>query len=206
MNKRAYSEKAIRTELIVGTMAVLLLLGTGTALGKKGGKIQLKKDGPDSQEQVETKTFSHVDLFRDMLGLQREMDRLFGSALNPYSGFPELNSVWEEDIGLPSMDLREQPDAYVVHMDLPGMSKADISIEVKDNVLSVAAERKASTEKKDGEKVLIQERSLSSVSRNVVLQKPVNADQVTAEYKDGVLHITLPKTETDRPAKKIEIK
>jgi HSP20 family protein len=206
MNKRTCNEKTIRREIIVGTMTALLLLGGGTVWAKKSDEIQLKKVVPDQQEQVNTNSFPEVDLFRDMLGLQREMDRLFGSALNPYTGFPEFDTVWDENIGLPSMDLREQPEAYVVKMDLPGMNKSDISIEVRDNVLTVTAERKASVEKKDGEKVLVQERSLSSVSRDVVLQKPVDADQVTAEYKDGVLHITLPKTQKDQPVKKIEIK
>jgi len=199
-------EKTIRAEIITRTIVVLLLLGGGTVWAKKSSGMELKSDAPDRQDQVDTNAFPHVDLFRDMLGLQREMDRLFGSALHPYSVFPEFDAVWEEEIGLPSMDLREQADAYTVKMDLPGMDKSDISIEVNDNVLTVKAERKASTEKKEGEKVLVQERSLSSVSRDVVLAKPVDAAAVTAEYKDGVLHITLPKTEQDRPSRKIEIK
>lgn len=206
MNKQRVNEKAIRTEIIAGTMTVLLLLGGGTVWARKGDKIQLKKDAPDRQEQVETNAFPHVDLFRDMLGLQREMERLFGSTLNPYSRFPGFDVTWEEDLGMPSMDLRERPDAYLVKMDLPGMEKSDISIAVKDNVLTVTAERKASTEKKEEGKVLIQERSLSSVSREVVLTKEVDADKVSAEYKAGVLHITLPKTVQDHPSRKIEIK
>lgn len=206
MKERKFNEKAIRTEIIAGTIAVLLLLGGGTVWAAKNGKIQLKKDVPDKQEQVETNAFPHTELFRDMIGLQHEMERLFGSTLNPYSRFPGFDAVWAEDIGMPSMDLNEGSDAYQVKMDLPGMKKSDISIEVKDNVLIVAAERKASTEKKEDGKMLVQERSLSSVSREVVLSKPVDADKVSAEYKAGVLHITLPKTVQDHPTKKIEIK
>ncbi|MDF7823847.1 Hsp20/alpha crystallin family protein [Pontiellaceae bacterium B12227] len=205
MKKRTYNEKTVRTRIITGTMAVLLLLGGASVWANKDGRIQLKKVAPDQQEQVETNGFPHVNLFHDLLGLQREMDRLFGSALNPYTGFPEFDAVWEKNVGQPRMDLREQDDAYVVKMDLPGMSKSDISIEVSDNVLTVKADRKASIERKEGEKVLVQERNLSSVSRKVVLQKPVNADQA-AEYKDGVLRITLPKTGKDRPSRRIEIK
>jgi HSP20 family protein len=90
-------------------------------------------------------------------------------------------------------------------MDLPGLEKSDIYIEVKERVLAISGSRKQSTEKKKDEKILMQERSISSFSREVVLPKSVDTDAVSAEYKNGVLTITLPKIEKDREARKIKI-
>jgi HSP20 family protein len=73
-------------------------------------------------------------------------------------------------------------------------------------VLTVSGERKESTEQKDGQKILRQERSLSSFRREVVLPGNINADQVTADYKAGVLTITLPKTAQQKNSDVNEIK
>jgi HSP20 family protein len=79
-------------------------------------------------------------------------------------------------------------------------------VEVKDNVLTVKAERKQEFTKKDGGKVLMQERSSGFMSRALMLAKPVNASKVTADYKDGVLKITLPKEHADQAPQKVEVK
>lgn len=204
MEKQIKSSKSIRAELIAGTTLVLLLVAGATAwAGKNGGKIQLKKDAPAKQEK-QTPT-QRRDPFRDMLLLQRQMEQLFGNAINPYSAFPEYEAVFDEAVQQP-MDLRETPEAFIVKMDLPGLEKSDINIEVKDRVLSVSGEQKKSNEKKKGERILLQERSVSSFAREVVLPKGVDADAVSAEYKAGVLTITLPKTEKDKDVRKIKIK
>jgi HSP20 family protein len=206
MNEQGTSRKAIRNEIIGGTMLALLLLGGGMAwAGKDGKKIQLKKDEPAQQEQKVQDPQQQPDPFRDLFNLQREMNRLFGSTLSPYSGFPEFEAVFDQEFQQ-AMDLRERPDDFVVQMDLPGLAKSDISIEVRDRVLIVSGERSESQEKKKDEKVIMQERSLNAFSREIVLPKDVKADEVAAEYKDGVLTITLPKAEKDQEARKIEIK
>ncbi len=204
MKKQRLSEKTIRREIITGTLAALLLLGGGTAWAKKGEKIQLKKDAP-AQSAQQKQAPQQPDPFRDMLLLQQQMEQLFGNVINPYSGYPEYEAVFDEEVQQP-MDLRETPEAFIVQMDLPGLEKSDISIEVKDRVLSVSGEQKKSKEKKKGEKILVQERSVSAFNREVVLPKGVDADAVTAEYKAGVLTVTLPKTEKDKDVRKIKIK
>lgn len=203
MKKQNASEGRIHAGIALGTVAVLVLLGGGAAWAQKqGDKIQLKKDNPAVQEPQEPQA---MDPFRDLLRLQQEMDRLFGSTLSPYSGFPRFDAMWDVQQLQPAMDLSERADAYIVKMELPGLDKSDISIEVKDNVLTVAAKHKESSEKKD-EKTLIQERSLKAFRREVMLPGGVAAEQVAAEYKDGVLTITVPKTGKDKDAHRIEIK
>jgi len=199
------NKKSIRAEIVAGTTVVLLLVaGTQVWAGKHGGQIQLKKDAPVLQEQQLQEQRETLDPFRDMLQLQREMERVFGNVLNPYSGFPEFEPMFGRNLQQ-AMDLRELPDAFVVQMDLPGMDKSDINIEVRDHILTVKAERHQATEKKD-EKILMQERSVNAFSREVVLPQGVDPDAVSAEYKAGVLTITLPKVERDQKIHKVEIK
>jgi HSP20 family protein len=206
MKKRTYNEKAHRKELAIRTLAVVLLLGGGAVWAEKhDGKIQLKKDDPTRQEPKAQEPLPRLNPFRDLVQMQREMDRLFGSTLLPYSGFPEFDAVLDQNVEQ-AMDLRERSDVYVLQMDLPGLDKSDIVIEVVDHVLTVSGERKESVEKKDGEKILMQERSSSAFRREVMLPKSVDADKVVAVYKAGVLTITLPKTEQDKGVRKIEIK
>ncbi len=205
MKKQKRGEKSIRAEIMAGTLAAVLLLGGGTAWAKKGEKIQFKKDASAQTAAQSQAAQCQVDPFRDMLQMQREMERMFSSTLSPYSAFPEFGAAMDQTFEQP-MDLRETPDAYVVQMDLPGLEKSDISIELKDRVLSVSGEQKKSKEQKTDEKILLQERSVSSFAREVVLPASVDVDAVSAEYKAGVLTITLPKTEKGKDACKIKIK
>ena len=197
-------DKAHSERMVIGTVAVLVLLAGSMAwAGKKDGKIQLKKDKTVKQEQKQDA--QQLDPFQDLVRMQQQMERLFNSTLNPYSGDPEFDYAFEEPEILP-LDLRERPDAFVVQMDLPGLEKKDISIEVKDRILTVSGERKTTTKNQKKEKILMQERAMNSFSRELVLTKDVKADAVTAEYKNGVLTITLPKTKVDQESHKIEIK
>ncbi len=192
-------------QVVVRTLIVFLLVGGGAVwAGKQDGKIQLKKDESAAPAQKAPDRQQVPDPFRDLFRLQQEMDRLFGTTLNPYWDYPEFTAIAGTE--QQAMDLNERPDAYTVQMDLPGFSKPDIAIEVKDNVLTVSAERKESKDQQQDGKMLIQERSVNSLRREVVLPKAVNVESVTAEYKDGVLTITLPKTEQDQAVRKVEIK
>jgi HSP20 family protein len=207
MKQRINQTQMKYTKRTVGILTAVLILAGGWVWAEKNTeKFQPKTDDSATQNpQTQTAPLPSLNPFRDMIQLQQEMDRLFGSTLNPYSGFPAFDAVFDQDIKQ-AMDLRERPDAFVVQMDLPGLDKSDIQIEVVNHLLTVSGERKGSIEKKDDEHVLMQERSVSSFRREVVLPSNVDADHVTAEYKAGVLTITLPKTEQDETTRKIEIK
>ncbi|MBM4152514.1 MAG: Hsp20/alpha crystallin family protein [Kiritimatiellaceae bacterium] len=143
-----------------------------------------------------------MDPFQEILRMQDEMDRFFGSPVGRISG----RSNWGGGFAQPDMDLREELDAYHVQMDLPGMDKSGIAVDVKENVLFVSANSKKEMTRKDGDKLLMQERSRGFMSRAIRLPKMVDTDKVSAEYKDGVLKITLPKLQRDQPQKRIDIK
>ena len=96
------------------------------------------------------------------------------------------------------MDLVETEDALVLKADLPGLEREDVSIEVKDNVLTVSGERKAEhTEKTDG--FYRVERSFGSFSRALALPEGIDAEKVAASFERGVLEVRIPKPEARKP-------
>jgi HSP20 family protein len=101
-------------------------------------------------------------------------------------------------------DVKETPDGYHVQMDLPGIKKEDITVDVKDRALTVCAERSAMQVIKDeGESFRIMERYQGHVARSFTLPDNADEDKIDAEYTDGVLHLKIQK----KPAEEgIELK
>ncbi len=91
------------------------------------------------------------------------------------------------------VDVKESADAYVVHAEIPGVSKEDIHVQVEGNRVSIQAEVKRESEQKEGEKVLRTERYYGSMSRSFQLGSEVDESQASAKYDAGVLTLTLPK-------------
>jgi HSP20 family protein len=104
----------------------------------------------------------------------------------------------------PSFDMAETDAAIEIKMDVPGMDAKDIDIQVNGSLLTISGERKEEEEEK-GKTFHRVERRYGSFSRSMTLPCAVNEDKVFAEYKEGVLTVTLPKTE-DSKAHKIKVK
>lgn len=119
-------------------------------------------------------------------GLETEIDRLFESALADFGG----NSATSRF----PVDLFEDKDNTYVRAELPGLSRDDISVEMTDGTLTIAASRK--TPAADGKP----EESVS-FSRAVSIADDVQTDKVSAAYEAGVLTVTLPKREEAKPKK-----
>ena len=141
-------------------------------------------------------------LMRRMHGprtLRGEMDRLFDDFFGMTPAQNAKNAVWS-----PAVDIREDENSFIIEAELPGMSKEDIHLEVEQNMLSIKGERKF--ERKDEqENYHFVERSYGSFYRSFTLPKNVNTEEISAEHKDGMLVITVPKAEEVKP-KKVEIK
>ncbi len=137
---------------------------------------------------------------RGLTQMRREMDRLFDrfSEAWPLRGFSETGR-W-----MPSVDVSETDKELVVRAELPGMDPKEIDISLSGKVLTIKGERQHEREEKK-ENFHLVERSSGSFSRTVQLPVEVKADKVKAEYKDGVLNISMPKTEPEA-VKKIEVK
>lgn len=100
---------------------------------------------------------------------------------------------WAGQLLTPPLDMSETATDIELHMDLPGVNADDIDIQVSANQLTISGERKEEKEEK-GEAFHRIERRQGQFSRTVMLPCAVQEDDVDAHYKDGVLHIKLPKT------------
>ncbi len=104
----------------------------------------------------------------------------------------------------PAIDISEDNDAFVVIADLPGLTKKDISINIKENMLTISGERKFD-KKDENTNYCRSERRYGTFKRSFQLTDQVIADKITASFKDGVLTVMVPKAEEVKP-KEIEIK
>ena len=136
---------------------------------------------------------------RELTSLQSEMNRLFNTFFDTptTTGGGNGGAVrrW-----IPSMDLVETEEHFVLRADLPGLSEEDVSIELEDNVLTVSGERKAEhEEKKEG--FYRVERSFGQFRRSLTLPEGVDADKIAATFDKGVLEVRIPKPEERKPRK-----
>ncbi len=105
----------------------------------------------------------------------------------------QLMSGWT-----PTLDIYEDKDALYVRAELPGMKKEEIEVSLHEGTLSISGERKHEGKYEHAE-VYRTERFVGRFQRTATLPAPVAADKVKAQYKDGILTITLPKTEEAKP-------
>ncbi|HVP35387.1 MAG TPA: Hsp20/alpha crystallin family protein, partial [Terriglobales bacterium] len=108
-----------------------------------------------------------------------------------------------DGIWSPNVDIAETKDEIVLSAELPGFKKEDIKLSVEDHTITLSGEKKSEYEKEDKKENYYRlERRFGSFTRSFALPTPVQADKVKASYKDGILKVTLPKSEE---AKKKEI-
>src|SRR5256885_123402 len=132
--------------------------------------------------------------FGRLSSLRDEIDRLFEAPLAEFARTSsQLLSGWT-----PAMDIFEDKDNVFVKAELPGMKKEEIEISLHDGSLSISGERRS--ESKDGEaEVYRSERFYGRFQRTVTMPTAVEAEKVKAQYQDGILTITLPKSEEAKP-------
>jgi HSP20 family protein len=128
--------------------------------------------------------------------LQDQMNDLFENFFGDWSGSAALRAP------LP-MDISEDDEQITVNAELPGMKNDDIDISVQNDMLTISGEKK-DERKETGRNFYHSERQYGRFQRSLRLPAPVDADKVAATYRDGVLSITLPKSEQAR-AKRITV-
>ncbi len=141
------------------------------------------------------------DPFRDLLSLQDRMNRIFEESFPKTRVFEGslTTGVWS-----PAVDIYETEKAIVLKVELPGLSKDDINIEIKDDNLILRGERKFEKDIREENYHRI-ERSYGKFSRSFSLPGTIDRNKVDATFKDGILEIKIPKAEETKP-KQIEIK
>jgi HSP20 family protein len=136
--------------------------------------------------------------FREMDDLLARFQRGFGRSLaNNGEDLPATMLA-------PAVDISETPKEYIIKAEMPGLKKEEVKVSVQNGVLTISGERKSETERKD-EKYHRVERSYGSFMRSFALPEDVVAERVTAESKDGILTVCVPRSEAPKP-KSVEIK
>ena len=138
---------------------------------------------------------TRFDPFRDLAVLQDRMNRMFNDSFVNRGGDEALlnRGTWT-----PAVDIQETPEAYFVHAELPDVKKDDVKVTVQNGVLLLTGERRQEKEEK-GKKFHRVERSYGSFLRSFALPENVDDGKLSAEFKDGVLNVRLPKTEKAKP-------
>jgi HSP20 family protein len=111
-----------------------------------------------------------------------------------------FKGFWMKPVALPAdpelkmrIDVKEDDQSFVVKAEVPGAKKEDIQIDIDDDRVTLRAEVKKEKEEKKGEKTVYSERAYGMVSRSFTLPVGVDTKDAKAEYKDGLLSVTLPK-------------
>ncbi|MGH8065191.1 MAG: Hsp20/alpha crystallin family protein [Candidatus Entotheonellia bacterium] len=131
--------------------------------------------------------------FEDFSTLRREMDRLLEHFFGEPSGEGRPVGRWT-----PRTNVTETKDSLTITAELPGLEAKDVDVAISGDMLTIKGEKKQEKEEKDEHHHMV-ERTYGAFSRMVRLPAPVAADKIKAAFKNGVLTVTLPKTEEAKP-------
>ena len=131
--------------------------------------------------------------WNEMNSLQRQLNKMFDDALTPASLAADFGNFSK----VPAAELTETDDNLVLKLEIPGMNPADIDIEATAKSISISGERKSETTEETEGKTRSEFR-YGSFQRVIPLPARIQNTEVKAEYKDGILHLTLPKAEAEK--------
>ena len=169
-------------------------------------KMPVRNEGKATDRPAEWRPFE---------SLRREVDRLFedfqlGSWRSPFGrSVFDVQPFWRGEIGwgkAPAVDIVDKGNAYEITAELPGMDESNIDVKFADGTLTIKGEKRDEKEEKKKEYCL-SERRYGSFQRSFGVPDGIDADKIEANFKNGVLTVTLPKTpQAQRSEKKIAIK
>ncbi|MCP4134490.1 MAG: Hsp20/alpha crystallin family protein [bacterium] len=132
----------------------------------------------------------------DAVSFRNNIGRFFDESFFP--------AKWSEELAAlrlnPAVDVYENESSFVISAELPGLDKDNISVDLKDRVLTLRGERSCEDEKKE-DKYYRKERAYGKFQRVFTLPGRIDSGKIAAEYKDGVLKVNIPKTEEVKPKK-----
>jgi HSP20 family protein len=165
--------------------------------------------------KTEEKKIGRPAEWRPFESLRREVDRLFddfgvGSWRSPFGRTAfDLQPFWRGEVGwgkAPAVDIAENEKAYEITAELPGMDESNIDVKFSDGTLTIKGEKKDEKEEKKKDYYL-SERRYGSFQRSFGVPDGVDTDKIEAQFKNGVLTVTLPKSaDAQKSEKKIAIK
>lgn len=155
----------------------------------------LKKWNPLRESALGWPNLGRSSPFRELVQMQRQLDRLFDRSWRQGNGCRESLSVSE---WAPSVDVSEDDKEYLIKAELPEVKKEDVKVNVEDGTLTLSGERKLEKEEKNKKYHRI-ERAYGSFERSFTLPDDADGAKVSAECKDGILKVHLPKNPAAKP-------
>jgi HSP20 family protein len=136
----------------------------------------------------------HVDSPRSFGALQAQMNRVFDQAFRNHAQSDDSSvAAWA-----PAVDIYETENELVLKADIPDLNEKDLDVQVENNVLTIRGERRFEQQVKE-ESYLRVERSYGAFMRSFALPNTVSTESIRADYKNGVLTVTLPKRAESKP-------
>jgi len=151
------------------------------------------------------------ETWRPFQALKNEIDQIFDDFGNgfwnrPFRSLAQLDRDFSKSISAPAVDVVESDKAYEITAELPGLDEKNIEVKLANGGLTIKGEKREETEEKKKD-YYVSERRYGTFERYFTLPDGVNADRIEATFKNGVLKVTLPKTEeAQKPAKTINVK
>ncbi len=130
----------------------------------------------------------------NLFSLHNEMGKIFGDLF----ASQESETSGESTSWMPTVDISETENGYEIHTELPGVVESDINVSVTDNLLTIKGEKQQENETDDKNYHRV-ERRYGSFQRSFTLPRSVETADIKAEFKDGVLTLTIPKAEAAKP-------
>lgn len=124
------------------------------------------------------------------------------SLFNDFLGGDTSRTLYHSTYASPKVDVKEEENAYCLEMELPGRSENDVNIELDKDMLTISSkteEKKEDKKEKKNEKYILRERHYSSFSRRFTLPSDVNPEGISANFKNGVLTISMQKKAIEAP-------
>ena len=152
-----------------------------------------------------------AETWQPFQALRNEIDQIFEDFGNgfwnrPFKSLARFERDLSKSITAPAVDVAESDKAYEITAELPGLDEKNIDVKLANGGLTIKGEKREETEEKKKD-YHVSERRYGSFERYFTLPDGVNADKIEATFKNGVLKVTLPKTEeAQKPAKTISIK
>ena len=140
------------------------------------------------------------DTLRDLQNMSDRIDRLLAGRNIPSAGRDEAMALVD---WAPAVDVMETDEEFQIRAELPGVEKKDVKLSVENGVLLISGHREQEKEEK-GKRYHKIERAYGNFARSFTVPETVDAEKVTAEFKNGLLNVRLPKSEKARP-KSIEV-
>lgn len=160
------------------------------ALKTETSNTSIASEDADGDATPQWPSREAISAFEQMERMHQAMNRAFGRPLDWFGN----HSLMDLADAAPKVDVREEPDRFIVQADVPGATAASVEVDLEGQLLTIEGNRKSETEQRDANgRVVREEREARSFSRSVTLPGHVASSGMTTRVKDGVLTITIPK-------------